>query len=260
MQDSGSPSRTREALPPADRATASAPPAAALKVASDLVDEGVISKERRCGARIEPAGSTSCCTRPSTQSRPGARRQGPAGFAGRGCGRDRLRRRHRCRARGRGQAPVHPGALRAHAGRHPRRVHRLGHPHRPRRHDLRTPAVVARGMGKPSWPAPRASRSTRRQDPHHRQTLRRGRRRERSTAPPARSTAPSCTLIRRRSTRTSRTSSVGRAGAHARCARQRRDSGGRLRKARELGAEGIGLCRTGAHVSSAPTGCRPSAR
>ena len=75
---------------------------AAIKIAVDLVAEGLIDRSDGAAARRAGRSSISCCTAASTRQRDQARRAGqrPAGLAGRGDRPGRLRRRPR-RATGR---------------------------------------------------------------------------------------------------------------------------------------------------------------
>ena len=108
---------------------------AALKVAVDMANEGLISREDAV-ARIEAERARPAPAphhRPEGQAR--ADRQGPAGFAGRGERRDRLLRR-----RGAGPAPgrteIDPGPGRDVARGHSRHARRRGRPDDARGHDL----------------------------------------------------------------------------------------------------------------------------
>jgi pyruvate,orthophosphate dikinase len=119
---------------------------AALRIAVDMANEGLITKESASSASIRRARPAAASDhRPEGQAR--CDRHRPAGFAGRGLGRDRVLRR-RSREASRPMAQGHSGARRNQPGRHSRHACREG--------ILTTrggmtshAAVVARGMGKP---------------------------------------------------------------------------------------------------------------
>ena len=67
--------------------------AAAVRVARDMVEEGVIDRRRRCCGSIRRS-STSCCTRPSIRRAAGGARARAQRLTGRGRRRRRVRRRH----------------------------------------------------------------------------------------------------------------------------------------------------------------------
>ena len=231
---------------------------AAIKVASDLVAEGVIDRRRGAAPDRARRSSTSCCTRPSTRSHeheplttglnasPGAA-VGAVVFDA-----------DTAEQRGRAGEARRPGALGDHPGRHPRRDRRAGRADRARRHDL------ARG----------------RRRPRHGQALRgRLRRRSRSTSTRAR-IRPSATRCSREGDTITLDGSTGQvfAGRARWCrrrsttdfeqlvgwadddppprrARQRRHAGGR--------AQGPGVRRRGhrpvphrAHVHGRGAACR----
>ena len=82
--------RARQALDAADALAASAPAKAALKIAVDLADEGLITRDEAV-LRIDPAALDQLLhptIDPDADARPDRHR--PAGLAGRGLGRDRL--------------------------------------------------------------------------------------------------------------------------------------------------------------------------
>ena len=108
---------------------------AALKMAVDMVDEGLIDDGRGDARGSIRWRSTSCCTRRSIPRR--ARdvlAKGLAGFAGCGFGRDRARCRYR-RKVGRTRRRGDPGPRRNQPRGHSRDARGQGHPDRARRHD-----------------------------------------------------------------------------------------------------------------------------
>ncbi len=116
-------------------ATASAPRRAALRIAVDMADEGLIT-EQEAILRIEPA-SLDQLLHPTIdpEGRTQDHRDRPAGLARRGHRRDRVHRRRGRGAQGR-RPQGHSGARRDLAGGHPRHARGRGHPHHARRHDL----------------------------------------------------------------------------------------------------------------------------
>ena len=111
--------------------------AAAVKIAADMVDEGVISKAEAVG-RIEPAQVDQllrATVRPRRRSRPRSGSSRASTPRRRGGRQGRLRRRHGGRL-GRPRREGHPRPDRDVPGRLPRHGRRRGHHHRPRRRDL----------------------------------------------------------------------------------------------------------------------------
>ena len=108
--------------------------AAAVRIAVDMVHEGLISREEAV-LRIEPTRSTTCSIRWSTRPRPSTSRR-PA------CRPHRARRSAPSsstptwRPSAATQRTGGPRPLRYDPGRHPRSRRRAGHPHRARRHGV----------------------------------------------------------------------------------------------------------------------------
>ncbi len=167
--------------------------AAAVKIAVDMVNEGLITKDEAVAARRAGAGGSSCCCRASTRRRQRQRAraapagQGPERLAGRRRRQGGLRRRPRRGARGKAGERV----ILVRDETNPDDVHGMiaaqGHPDRARRAHVSHAAVVARGMGKPCVVGARRIRVDleKRQFTARRRGDPRGRRRSRSTARPA---------------------------------------------------------------------------
>ena len=108
---------------------------AALRIAVEMADEGLISREEAV-ARIDPGQLDQLLhpmIDPTVDGRGGG--EGPERLAGRRLGRDRARRRHGGGAR-QGGRRRDPRALGDDARRHPRPDPGARRPHRARRHDL----------------------------------------------------------------------------------------------------------------------------
>ena len=132
--------------------------AAAVKIAVDMVDEGLISKEEALGGSSRPT-STSCCATSSTR-RPAATAtriaKGLNASPGRRGRAGRVRRRHRRRV-GRPRREGRAGPDRDVARRLPRHGRRRGDPDRPRRRDVAMLRSSLARSASPAWPAATSS-------------------------------------------------------------------------------------------------------
>ena len=234
------------------RARAKRTAAAAVRIAADMVDEGIITKEEAI-ARIEPAHVDQLLRDQFDPAAPGQRpRASPRASTPR-------------RARPSGgpsstPTPRSSGSSRGEkvvlvrdrdlARRLPRHGRRPGHPHRPRRRDL-----ARRGRRPPDRQAVRRRlrrarhRLRRARPPRSTDTgasVRRGRLDQRSTARPARSTSARCPTVSARFEDQPELQKVlgwadeiRRMGVWTNA-----DKPEEAAQARSYGAQGIGLCRT----------------
>ena len=218
--------------------------AAAINAA---VDDGRGGPDRAGGGGRRGStrrSSTSSCTRCSTRT-PSSRspRKGLNASPGAACGGDRLRRRHRGRGARQGRRVGDPRPLGDDARRHPRPDPGEGRPHRARRHDLARRRRRAR-HGQAVRRRLRGADDRRRASDDRRPRALRGRRdHDRRRHRPRRSSAR-CRSCRRRSTRTSRRMLEWADDLRRLRVRANADNAEDAAKAREFGAQGIGLCRT----------------